>query len=185
MIFWRYHERTRNHIWLTKEKYHDRDLKMKNKSKIYYDEKHKQYYLNNRDEILKYHKENWDKSLLLNPFNHLLYTIKSGARNRKLLLDIKVDDLMEIYNQQKELCFYTGVKMIIERKSNSPYQASIDRKDSSIGYIKENIVFCCQSINFAKNRFSVEDFNNFLINISLSIIEKNKQSILNIKELIK
>jgi hypothetical protein len=40
--------------------------------------------------------------------------------------------------------------------------ASLDRIDSSKGYIEGNIEFVCLAINYAKNGFSKEETQNFI-----------------------
>lgn len=39
-----------------------------------------------------------------------------------------------------------------------PYSVSIERKDSSKGYTKENIVLCISAINTMKNDLTTEEF---------------------------
>jgi hypothetical protein len=41
-------------------------------------------------------------------------------------------------------------------------KASLDRIDSTKGYIKGNVEFVCLAINYAKNKFSKEDTLTFL-----------------------
>ena len=43
-----------------------------------------------------------------------------------------------------------------------PFQVSIDRSDSSKDYTEDNVVLCCQAVNYLKNDYTIEDFNNFL-----------------------
>lgn len=44
---------------------------------------------------------------------------------------------------------------------HSPYQASLDRIDSSKGYIEGNVEFVCLAVNYAKNGFSKEQMIEF------------------------
>ena len=77
----------------------------------------------------------------------------------------------EFRNIVKSECFYCGTghsKEIKDRQRNPkrPELMSehvltcngVDRLDSSIGYIAENVVPCCTTCNFAKRTQSVEDF---------------------------
>jgi hypothetical protein len=52
--------------------------------------------------------------------------------------------------------------MIIVKEGKHPQHPSLDRIDSEKGYTKNNVVLCCQSINFAKHSYKVEEFLNFL-----------------------
>lgn len=46
-------------------------------------------------------------------------------------------------------------------KAETPYQASLDRIDSSRGYVKGNVEFVCLAVNFAKSTFSKEQMLEF------------------------
>lgn len=73
-----------------------------------------------------------------------------GARERNLEFNI----LFEQYELLvKNPCYYCGI--IQERGFNG-----IDRKDSSIGYLFENCVSCCQMCNYMKGSLSVSVFIN-------------------------
>lgn len=65
---------------------------------------------------------------------------------------IRTSYLRELYNKQKGRCYYTGVEMaLLSEKKMDPFLMSIDRQDSSKGYIEGNIVLCCLGINYLKN----------------------------------
>ena len=51
--------------------------------------------------------------------------------------------------------------MKLTARQKDPYQVSIDRISSNLGYTEENTVLCCQAINYMKNDYSLEDFNLF------------------------
>lgn len=46
-----------------------------------------------------------------------------------------------------------------------PAAASLDRIDSTKGYVKGNVQFVCRAINLAKSTFSDADMKNFIDNI--------------------
>jgi hypothetical protein len=58
------------------------------------------------------------------------------------------------------VCPYTGKKMSLG-KETSPYSASLDRIDSSKGYMKGNVEFVCLAVNLAKQSFSREQMMTF------------------------
>lgn len=63
-------------------------------------------------------------------------------------------------------CKYCGAEP--ERTKNEfvercPAYNGLDRIDSSIGYIKENVVSACKYCNYAKHDLSLEDFKSWLI----------------------
>jgi hypothetical protein len=70
-----------------------------------------------------------------------------------------LDDLLEQWINQNNICPYTGVTLIhpIRVKDEGLiYMASLDRIDSSIGYLKGNIQFISVAANLAKNNMSHE-----------------------------
>jgi len=54
------------------------------------------------------------------------------------------------------ICHYTGKPLTLE--ANHFNTISIERLDSSKGYTKENVVFCCETINRMKQELSYDDF---------------------------
>ena len=76
--------------------------------------------------------------------------------------DLTLEYLLEIYNKQNGKCFYSGIPMEISLKgfTNNTYTLSIDRIDSNVGYIKNNIVLCCDAINTMKMKLETNEFLN-------------------------
>ena len=59
--------------------------------------------------------------------------------------------LRSLYEKQGGRCFYTGVEMKIRGKFKAdPLQMSLDRKNSSRGYVAGNVVLCCLGVNLLK-----------------------------------
>jgi hypothetical protein len=61
-------------------------------------------------------------------------------------------------------CFYCGLtcKYGYNKENNNPETLSYDKKNSGIGYIKENIVVCCWFCNRMKNQTIYEDWGQFI-----------------------
>lgn len=74
-----------------------------------------------------------------------LASYKTHAKERGLSFEIAPVDFNVLLVQK---CHYCGIE-----NSNG-----VDRKDSSLGYIAENIVPCCSVCNFMKNTQSYEEF---------------------------
>lgn len=74
--------------------------------------------------------------------------------------DLTVEFLELLWQQQGGLCFYSGLPMVFEGygRGRNPFSLSIDRKDSSRGYKKDNVVLCCWSVNAGKHFMSVEEY---------------------------
>lgn len=93
-------------------------------------------------------------------------SIRSGARKRKLQFIITVQDLNNLWIKQNGRCYYTGVELNSTWNKKHPQQVSVDRLNTKSGYTVENIVLCCQSINYAKNCYDLIVFEEFLKNIT-------------------
>lgn len=75
-------------------------------------------------------------------------SIKHRAEKKNQIFEITEQDLLEQYNKQSGLCYYTGELLSLDIGKNS---ISIDRLDSKTGYTKKNIVFTSWRINHMKN----------------------------------
>lgn len=123
----------------------------------------KNYYLNNRDKKLRQSKISKNKRKITAPLKLLLGSCRHTCKNRvkELEFEIDLEYLEELWGRQKGRCYYTGIEMKYIAHHKTPLQVSIDRMDSSLGYIKSNTVLCCQAINYCKNDYSINDFQDF------------------------
>jgi hypothetical protein len=74
--------------------------------------------------------------------------------------DITLDDLLNVWEKQKGVCPYTGVKLIHPKDAKNVlmiYKASLDRIDSKLGYVKGNIQFISASANFGKGEMTHDE----------------------------
>lgn len=89
------------------------------------------------------------------------------ARNRKHDSDLTEEYLQKLWKEQEGKCVYSNIKMnLYNKESKLPITASLDRIDSSLGYIKGNVQFICLSLNLAKNNFDNDIFIKFLSQLS-------------------
>ena len=90
-----------------------------------------------------------------------------GAEVRSIEFSITPEYLYEILILQNRRCALTGIELImpISRKCNS-YNASVDRIDSNIGYVKGNIQWVHKTINLMKNKLSQEEFIKMCNNVA-------------------
>jgi hypothetical protein len=116
---------------------------------------------------------------------YLFKDCKTANKNRKRsklekfkVFDITHEDLIEEWNKQNGKCFYSGRNMVYnyskkdystEKYNYNPEKASIDRIDSSKGYIKGNIVLCCARANTIKMDLSFDDFKDWIKDINNTI----------------
>lgn len=91
-----------------------------------------------------------------------LKRIQESAKRRNLECSISVEDIWNIYIKQSKKCLFTKQKIGFcddRKKSNHiSHTASLDRLDSTKGYIKENCCLVHKDINFMKQNFTVEQF---------------------------
>lgn len=99
-------------------------------------------------------------------FRWFLSTAKKNAKNKHIQFDLTLDYVQSLWKNQNGKCAYTQIPMLLFSTTNQrtfkPSAASLDRIDATKGYVSGNVRFVCLSINYAKNRFSEQDFLDFL-----------------------
>jgi ligand-binding sensor domain-containing protein len=148
--------------WYSLKAWNDRKLRQKKinetpEAKAYF----KNWYINNKNKHIEINKIAVEKRKEEFPLRLLLSSVKSGAKKRNLIIDVDNEYILNLWREQKGLCYYTNIPMKYIARNKNPFQVSIDRIDSSIGYIKGNVVLCCQAINYMKNDYSLTNFNEF------------------------
>lgn len=98
------------------------------------------------------------------------YTFRSIIR-RCQQINITLDDLKEQWDLQKGICPYTNLQLTLPEENNLKTisfwrRASLDRIDSSLGYVKGNIQWIALPINLMKLTFSNLETKRFLKEIS-------------------
>ena len=104
--------------------------------------------------------EGFKKSWLGNSIGELSGTmfshIKSKAAERSLEFNITKDFLWNLFVKQKHKCALSGIDICLSKKikQNNPdfnfITASVDRIDSSIGYIESNVQWVHKDVNKMK-----------------------------------
>lgn len=99
------------------------------------------------------------------------YLNSGRASNKKHRMQLTPEYLKQVWEKQNGICPYTGLKMILPKstapsaKVKSLKKASLDRIDSSKGYVDGNVEFVCYAINLAKNSFTREQMKEFIAEI--------------------
>lgn len=76
--------------------------------------------------------------------------------------------LKEVWEKQNGVCPYTGLDLVLPdstagwKEGPNIRNASLDRRDSSKGYIEGNVQFVAIPINLAKSVFSADEFEALL-----------------------
>lgn len=103
---------------------------------------------------IKPYKDTWKQKLF-----------QSAKKNSKLMncsLEIDIEFIQHLYDSQSGLCFWSKVPILFVDDAKHPQKPSLDRKDNSKGYTKDNVVLTCFSMNFARNVNSFETFSEFM-----------------------
>lgn len=81
-------------------------------------------------------------------------------KHRKKEVTITLKDLLTQWEKQEGRCVYTNVRLLLVSRDSGWKQstASIDRIDSSKGYVKGNIQWVHKRINSMKNDLKEEEF---------------------------
>lgn len=91
------------------------------------------------------------------PFRYYLRNAKKRFKDFNLTLEY----LKTLWEEQNGICPYTGIKLQLAEYKNSHnnpiYVASLDRIDSTKGYIIGNVQFISTAINYMKNTMSHND----------------------------
>ena len=110
-----------------------------------------------------YHKRTWgNDKLQFTAFkrtksvrSYITYLRQKAVRRKNSC--ISVDELEKIWNKQNGKCALTSWDMtMILGKGNIDTNASIDRIDSSLGYIENNVQFVCRIVNVFKSNSTEE-----------------------------
>jgi hypothetical protein len=101
----------------------------------------------------KSHRYKGVGKLAQSKFSHIQW----GAKKRGIEFSITIEYAWELYQNQEGKCYYTKLPIELNTRSHS-MTASIDRVDSSMGYIEGNVVWVHKDVNIMKNSFSYEYF---------------------------
>ena len=128
---------------------------------------------NNPDKVKQHGKNSRLKyqidgnAFLSNLFSMVKSSAKNRAKGRILPVTVTKQDIERLIIKSNGKCALSGFKLTIVR--NSPFKASLDRIDSSKGYIKGNIQVVAKCVNIAKNNLSQKDF----IKMCKSVVDIN------------
>lgn len=115
-------------------------------------------------------KENYGKGRRLefgvSARNRLIMSYKHNAKNKNIDYNLSNDEIIELF---KGNCYYCGVEpsSVTKAKSYGTYTYNgIDRLDSTNGYVTTNVVSCCSTCNYLKNKYSEIEFLTIIMKIA-------------------
>lgn len=97
---------------------------------------------------------------------------KRGAKVRNLIFEIDIKYAWSLYENQNGKCALTGLDISFAKLTINKNDASLDRIDSSKGYIKGNLQWVHKDINYIKMDINQDRF----IELCKLVSEKNKSS---------
>lgn len=109
----------------------------------------------------------WHKGIRVSWFNKF----KTGAETRNIEWDLSLDYIAGLMEQQGKKCALTGWSIEFPESGhpqNAP--ASLDRVDSSKGYIGGNVQLVTRHVNMMKQQYSQDEF----ISVCLAVADKVK-----------
>lgn len=102
----------------------------------------------------------------------LWYSFQKGAKDRNLPFEITIEYAWELFEKQNRQCSLTGLPLKFS-ESASKYAdrtASMDRIDSSLGYVEGNVQWIHVDVNFMKQDYQ----QDYFIKMCRLIVDRNK-----------
>lgn len=88
--------------------------------------------------------------------------ILSSCFKRNKECDLDLPYLKDLWEKQNGKCAITKVDLVLKSGYNKNYQASLDRIDSSKGYVKGNVRYISVSVNWLKNDLDDNHLREFI-----------------------
>jgi hypothetical protein len=122
--------------------------------------KYKNLSIEERKEKIKASSE-WAK---VNPLRVKLLGARNRARSKGIDFDLDEEFVIKLYHNQNGKCFYSGLPISIDFNDEVNI-FSIDRIDSNLGYLKDNVCLTNKHINTMKLNLTLEEFFYFIKSI--------------------
>ncbi len=122
----------------------------------------REYYLKHRDRLLEYarvQRQGYIPLYRRDMKSYIRYLCGKAKLRKRKEFDLTYDYLYDVWDKQNGLCAFSGVPLNNEANHNEA--GSLDRIDSSIGYIEGNVQFVCAIVNRMKQELPDQDFLRF------------------------
>lgn len=90
------------------------------------------------------------------------HQIRKNATTRKITFDLNIEYIWNLFLQQNGKCKLSDIELSLGKSNYDERNASLDRIDSSKGYINGNVQWIHKDINFMKNSFSQDKFLKYI-----------------------
>ena len=92
------------------------------------------------------------------------------AKSRDIEWAVTEDDLWDTWMRQRGVCPLSGLQLVID-KDWKKMTASVDRMDSSQGYVIGNVWFIHKHINMMKYKFGLDYFVDLCCKVAANRLE--------------
>lgn len=120
----------------------------------------------NRYDITQHSNNHKDQ---YSPFRYYINRILNGSGKKHGPSDLTVEYLKDLWDKQQGKCI-SGIDMHLPKNTRERHDvlhcASLDRIDSSKGYIQGNVQFICKFINLGKGDSSDSEVKQFLFKLT-------------------
>lgn len=104
-------------------------------------------------------------------FQYTINRLRKKSFIKNIPFKLIKEDLINKLKEQKNKCYYTGIKIKRNPGVFEYNSISIDRKDPLKGYTKDNVVLCCFAINSFKGMMNENEFKNFIKKINPQLLQ--------------
>lgn len=105
-------------------------------------------------------------------FGNAVKSARSRAKKKGLPFNLTREYVINMFNEQGGLCYYSGLTMSIVKsditKTHDPLKMSLDCVDPEKGYVEGNVVWCAYCVNALKLKMSKDD----MVDICRAIVKK-------------
>lgn len=140
------------------------------KCKVCHDAYNKIYYEKNKEKIVQYrvdYNRNNPRKAYRDLDSRFSLLIKTASYRNKFEVNVSVEDLKSLWHKQEGRCAYTQLPLLAT--ANQLNTVSLDRIDSSKGYIVGNIQLVCSAVNKMKSNMTERQF----IDLCLLVAQNN------------
>jgi hypothetical protein len=115
----------------------------------------------------------------ISAFNIVFRHYKQSARKKKLLFELSKDIFKNLTQQKCHYCGREPSQICKSACNNGDFiYNGIDRKNSSLGYIENNIIPCCWDCNRSKGTLSYDEFMIWISRVYNYSKENNRFNLL-------
>ena len=106
--------------------------------------------------------------------NHRLLGAKRRSKKLNIVSDLTLNFLLDLWNKQNGLCALSNIPMTFDEGSGRvSSNVSIDQKNPSCGYTKDNVQLVCMECNQIKSDFTLEEIYKYCKGICNKIENNN------------